>query len=65
MVTRKSSTKETWPKITKGSHLTVFEYENGSKECSWDFEKLLDEVRIATNETTSKIKKAKTKKQDK
>ena len=42
----KSSVK-VWPNITKGTHLTVIEQEDGSTELIWDDEQLLKEVREA------------------
>lgn len=36
-----------WPRVTKGSHLTVTEYESGKTELVWDDEALLNDVRIA------------------
>ena len=44
MATKK---KITWPKVTKGSHLTVTEHEDGRTELEWDDEQLLKEVREA------------------
>jgi hypothetical protein len=47
--TKKVSTasNETWPKITKGSHLTVITYKNGRTELIWDDEALLRDVQNA------------------
>jgi len=39
--------KETWPKVTVGSHLTVITYENGKTELKWDDEALARDVREA------------------
>lgn len=36
-----------WPKVTKGSHLTVTEYEDGRTELVWDDEALARDVREA------------------
>lgn len=36
-----------WPKVTKGSHLTVTEYEDGRTELVWDDEALVRDVRQA------------------
>jgi hypothetical protein len=46
---KKTPTKsnETWPKIDKGSHLTVITHENGKTELIWDDEALLRDVRDA------------------
>lgn len=38
---------ETYPKIVKGSHLTVYTYEDGSTKLEWDDKQLLKEVREA------------------
>ena len=40
-------TKQVWPKVTVGSHLTVTEYEDGRTTLVWDDEALLKEVREA------------------
>ena len=47
MATRKPKASGTWPKINKGSHLTVYTYEDGSTKLEWDDEQLLKEVREA------------------
>ncbi len=47
---KKKTTKKstgTWPKITKGSHLTVITHENGKTELEWDDEALARDVREA------------------
>lgn len=67
MVTRKKKelpeTKDwPWPKIEKGSHLTVKTYEDGKVELEWDDEQLLKDVTEATNSTEANPKK-KSKKQ--
>ncbi len=54
MATKK--TKQVWPKIVKGKHLTVTTYENGKTELSWDDEALLQEVRTAIAVYTAKQK---------
>lgn len=36
-----------WPKITQGTHLTVFTYEDGRTELMWDDKQLAKEVREA------------------
>lgn len=43
----KKTKKAKWPKIVKGSHLTVTTYENGRTELEWDDEALLRDVRAA------------------
>lgn len=45
MATKKSTV---WPKITKGTHLTVYTYEDGSTKLEWDNEALLKEVQTLT-----------------
>jgi len=53
MATRKKKAKQevteevTWPKVTKGSHLTVTEYEDGKVDMLWDEEALARDVRNA------------------
>jgi len=47
MATKKKQTDIIWPKVTTGSHLTVFTYENGETELKWDDEALLRDVRAA------------------
>ena len=49
MATRKKKevTSEVWPKVTKGSHLTVTTYENGKTELEWDDEALTKDVNEA------------------
>ena len=46
MATRKKKIVE-WPKVVKGSHLTVYTHENGTTTLEWDDEALLSEVRNA------------------
>lgn len=68
MATKKKVTKlEVWPKVEKGSHLTVYTYENGTTRLEWDDEELLSEVRnaILKHESTipvSEVKKTRKKK---
>jgi hypothetical protein len=45
MATRKKKTDDVWPKITKGTHLTVTTYENGRTELAWDDKALRREIR--------------------
>lgn len=47
---------EVWPKVAKGSHLTVTTYEDGRTKLEWDDEALLRDVReaIASVETVKK-----------
>lgn len=37
-----------WPKVEKGTHLTVYTYKDGTTKLEWDDEALLSEVRNAT-----------------
>jgi YD repeat-containing protein len=46
MATPKKS-KEKWPRVVRGSHLTVTTHQDGSTELVWDDEALLQEVRTA------------------
>jgi len=60
MATRKKKQKvelseELWPKVTKGSHLTVTEYEDGKVDMVWDDDALARDVRNAI----ASVKKAK------
>jgi YD repeat-containing protein len=55
MVTPKKS-KEKWPRVVHGSHLTVTTHEDGSVELAWDDEALLQEVRTAIAVHTAKQK---------
>lgn len=52
MVTRKK--KETgntpsggWPNVVQGTHLTVKTFEDGHTELVWDWDALVEEVRLA------------------
>ena len=56
-------TKSKWPKVVKGTHLTVKTFEDGHTELVWDDEQLLKEVReaIASVETPKKTTKGKKK----
>lgn len=50
MATKKTKTKVVtgdWPQVTKGSHLTVYTYEDGSTKLEWDDAALLEEVKAA------------------
>ena len=51
---------EVWPKVKKGTHLTVYTYENGSTKLEWDDEQLRREI-LALNEPVKKTRKAKAK----
>lgn len=60
MVTKKKTTKtEVWPVVNKGTHLTVYTYEDGSTKLEWDDEALLNEVRNAILKHESNIPVAK------
>ena len=50
-----------WPKVKKGTHLTVYTYQDGSTKLEWDDEALLEEVRAALNTVKPKATKAKKK----
>jgi hypothetical protein len=54
MATRKpkNTTIETWPKIVKGTHLTVTKHEDGRVELVWDDEQLTKEVLAAIASVT-------------
>lgn len=47
MATRKKKEETTWPKVEKGSHLTVYTFEDGSTKLEWDDEALARDVRQA------------------
>jgi hypothetical protein len=51
----KSKSTSKWPKVTKGSHLTVTTYENGATKLEWDDEILRSEVRNAILKYESNI----------
>ena len=56
-----------WPKVNKGTHLTVYTFEDGKIKLEWDDEALLSEVRnaILKHESTipvTQVKKTKKKK---
>jgi hypothetical protein len=62
MATRKKKNEaqtptQTWPKVEKGSHLTVTTYENGRTELEWDDEALARDVReaIQSHEATELV----------
>jgi len=48
--------KERWPRVVRGSHLTVTTHQDGSVELAWDDEALLQEVRTAIAVHTAKQK---------
>lgn len=61
MATRKKKS-EVWPKVEKGTHLTVTTYEDGTTKLEWDDEALLSEIRNATLKHESNIPASTTKK---
>jgi hypothetical protein len=57
MATKKAKTSS--PRVTKGSHLTVYEDENGKTTLEWDYEQLVKDVREAiSNYELSQLKPA-------
>jgi hypothetical protein len=44
---KKTKNSEAWPKVVKGTHLTVTTYQDGTTKLEWDDEALLSEVRNA------------------
>jgi hypothetical protein len=58
----KKNKSEKWPKIEKGSHLTVYTYEDGSTKLEWDDEQLAKDVREAIASVEGKSKKVVAKK---
>jgi hypothetical protein len=66
MVRKKKVIKnEVWPNVNKGSHLTVYTYENGSTELVWDDDALMNDVRKAISSVKKPAKKSTTKKKAK
>ena len=57
--------KETWPKVKKGTHLTVITYEDGKTVLQWDDEQLLKEVKEAIASVTVTEAKPKRKSKEK
>jgi hypothetical protein len=45
-----------WPKIVKGSHLTVITHKDGKTELEWDDEALARDVHNALTEYESSVK---------
>ena len=59
MVRKKKEVKtEVWPIVDKGSHLTVYTYENGSTELVWDDDALMNDVRKAIASVGEPVKKS-------
>lgn len=50
-----------WPHVTKGSHLTVITHENGKTELHWDDEALIRDVKAAILKAESAIPAVKSK----
>ena len=50
-----------WPKVNKGTHLTVYTYEDGKTKLEWDDVALLSEVKNAILKHESTNPKAKKK----
>ena len=48
--------KKGWPKVVKGSHLTVTTYENGKTELEWDDEALTRDVQKALTDYENSVK---------
>ena len=44
-----------WPKIVQGTHLTVKTFEDGKTELIWDWDALVNEVRMACLKAESNI----------
>lgn len=44
-----------WPKIIQGTHLTVKTFEDGKTELVWDWDALVNEVRLACLKAESNI----------
>ena len=56
---KKATKAQVWPKVVKGTHLTVYTYEDGTTKLEWDDEALLSEVRNAILKHESNIPVAK------
>lgn len=61
--TKSKKTKDVWPKITKGTHSTFIEHEDGTVEMQTDWVALGNEINqaIASLETTQQTKTKKVK----
>ena len=51
----KSTKVDSWPKIEQGTHLTITTYEDGRTELVWDWDALVNEVRMACLNTENGI----------
>ena len=54
-----AGTASKWPKVVKGTHLTVTTHKDGRTELEWDDEALLREVQEALASVTPASKKSK------
>ena len=45
-----------WPKVVKGSHLTVITHENGKTELEWDDEALTRDIQKALTDYENSVK---------
>lgn len=61
MATRKKKEETVWPKVEKGSHLTVYTFEDGSTKLEWDDEALARDVRMAIAKHKSMVPAVETK----
>jgi hypothetical protein len=52
----KKALQETWPKVVKGSHLTVTTYESGQTKLEWDDDALMRDVQNALTEYENSVK---------
>ena len=58
MATKKNQSNKSsgnWPKIVQGTHLTVKTFEDGKTELVWDWDALVNEVRMACLKAESNI----------
>jgi hypothetical protein len=62
MPRKKKEESAVWPKVTKGSHLTVYTHENGKTTLEWDDEALSRDVQAALDSVTEVKPKAARKK---
>lgn len=53
---KNKKSKEVWPKVVVGSHLTVTTYEDGKTKLEWDDEALARDVRNALTEFENSVK---------
>lgn len=58
MATKKKMQYDYWPKVVRGTHLTVTTHKDGRVELEWDDEALLREIRtaLAVHSTKQKSK---------